>query len=163
MLSPRSCPESGCTRDLCSNNDAFRTLSVTQPLSFVFLSDDLMNFRCVSPLLLEIPSYIFVHLFIESHCITIRSLFVLRDDLVEVLRAMLAMHLYPRRDDDDKEEDEGQDQGGKGAAGGGGAVAEDGIEGVPMVLTADQVTKSQRCRTAVEFTVVDDISRKSSQ
>ncbi|CAM9333252.1 unnamed protein product, partial [Ectocarpus sp. 8 AP-2014] len=62
-----------------------------------------------------------------------------RDDLVEVLRAMLAMHLYPRRDDDDEEEDEGQDQGGKVAAGGGGgAVAEDGIEGVPRVLTADQ-------------------------
>ncbi|CAM9843247.1 unnamed protein product [Pylaiella littoralis] len=52
-----------------------------------------------------------------------------RDSLVEVLRAMLAMHLYPRRDEDEDEEEErrgSQSQGG------------DGIEGVPRVLTTDQ-------------------------
>lgn len=151
--------------------DAFRTLSVTQlsvypvsdyKLCFFFLSDDLVHFRCVSPLdyYLKSPSYIFVYLSFESDGTTICSLFFLRDDLIEVLRAMLAMHLYPRRDDD---EDEGEDQGGKGATGGGGAVAEDGIEGVPRVLTADQVSKSQRCCAAVELTIVDGVNSRSSQ
>lgn len=49
-----------------------------------------------------------------------------RDGLVEALRAMLAMHLYPRREEEEDEE-------------GGRALVEDGIEGVPRVLTTDQV------------------------
>lgn len=63
------------------------------------------------------------------------------DSLVEVLRAMLAMHLYPRRDEDEDEEEErrgSQSQGG------------DGIEGVPRVLTTDQVCVICVCVLCVE-------------
>lgn len=59
-----------------------------------------------------------------------------RDGLVEVLRAMLAMHLYPRRDEDEDEEDEQREKTGEG---GDRSLLQDGIEGVPRVLTPDQV------------------------
>lgn len=45
---------------------------------------------------------------------------------MEVLRAMLAMHLYPRREEEEDEEAER-------------ALVEDGIESFPRVLTTDQV------------------------
>eukprot|EP00752_Nemacystus_decipiens_P009436 g8435.t1 len=51
-----------------------------------------------------------------------------RDGLVEVLRAMLAMHLNPRRDD---EEDDADDQREETGEGGGGGLLRGGIEGVP--------------------------------
>lgn len=46
---------------------------------------------------------------------------------------MLAMHLYPRRDE---EEDEQREEAGEGGDRG---LLQDGIEGVPRVLTTDQV------------------------
>eukprot|EP00903_Cladosiphon_okamuranus_P006626 g6471.t2 len=61
-----------------------------------------------------------------------------RDSLVEVLRAMLAMHLYPRRDEDEGEENEHREKTGEGGDRG---LLQDGTEGVPRVLTPDQKTR----------------------
>ena len=58
------------------------------------------------------------------------------DGLVEVLRAMLAMHLYPRRDEEEDDSDEQREETGEGGDRG---LLQDGIEGVPRVLTTDQV------------------------